>query len=282
MSMGLNSEAEHLLAGRWIAGERISDAIRVAKRLNDDGIAAIINYLGERHTDEKKVMSTVKEYSKLISSIEKSFVKADIALKPTEIGLAIDEGEFVRNYTVITRLALKHKVFVWLDMEESEFVDSTMRAYMIAVKKRNVGICIQSYLKRSEGDLEELLSHKAIVRLVKGAYRPKGREFYSSSGTDRNYVKLMRILFERGDRFTIASHDARVVEAARRLNGRYRRDVTYAMLEGMRMDYAERLAGDGEKVSIYVPYGKEWAAYSYRRLRELGSLKLVARSLLGG
>ncbi len=280
--MGLSGEAERLLAGRWIAGERVGDAIRVAKRLNNYRITAIINYLGERHTDEKKVRLTVKEYSRLISSIKSNAVKADIALKPTEIGLAIDEEEFVKNYTRIVGLALKHKIFVWLDMEESEFVDSTIRAYMLSVKKRNVGICIQAYLERSSKDLIGLLKHKAIVRLVKGAYSPRGREFYSRADTDRNYTRLMRTLFERSDRFTIASHDSRIVETARRLNTRYRRDVTYAMLEGIRMDYAKKLAGDGEKVSIYVPYGKEWVAYSYRRLRELGNLKLVARSLLGG
>ncbi len=280
--MSLNSIEEKLLAGKWIAGDRISDAIRVSRSFNDIGIKTIINYLGEEYRKKSDINSSVFEYLKLVKEIKRKNVNADIAIKETQVGLLASKSEFLKNYKKIVDTASRSRLFVWLDMEEYEFVSDTIDVYLKFVEKANTGICIQSYLKRSQSDLKFLLKNHAVVRLVKGAHRVKGGDFYDNKGTDRNYFRLMDYLFKNGKTFTIASHDSRIIEKARRLNKKYKRNVTYAMLEGIRDSYAKELVNNGENVSMYVPFGPKWKEYAYRRMKEVGNLKLVIRSLIGG
>ncbi len=275
------NEIEKIVAGRWIAGDKIEDAIIEARKLNKDNIRVIINYLGELHMNRSDIDRDVKICLALVREIRKSGVKADISVKPTQIGLDLTKREFLKNLKLIMHAAAKARVFVWLDMEERQFVSDTIDAYLRTFNGGS-GICIQSYLKRSLGNVKLLLSRKAVIRLVKGAYRPKGPDFYSEGNVMRNYMHLMESLFRNGHTFTIASHDQRIINRALRLNKRYKRRVTYAMLEGIRSSYALSLVERGELVSTYVPFGPEWMAYSIRRMKELGNLKLVLRSLLGG
>ena len=272
---------ERIVAGRWIAGESVEDAIHVAGNLNKSNIRAIINYLGELQENKAEIRKAADEYLKLIKKITKSGVKADIAVKPTQIGLALGKLEFLMNFKRIKSEAGRAGVFVWLDMEEQEFVSDTIDVYLETMSGFT-GICIQAYLKRSLRDASKLVARGAVIRLVKGAHRSKGPGFYGGREVTSNYMRLMDYLFRKSKVFTVASHDPKIIERALRLNRRYRRRVTYAMLEGIRSNYAIRLAQHGELVSTYVPFGPEWRAYSLRRLEELGNLKLVLRSLLGG
>ncbi len=273
---------ERIFAGRWIAGQNIEDALKEAKRLNGLGITAIINYLGEGYHKRDAVEDAVQTYLTLILEIRKRRLRADVSTKITELGDLLDKKLVLENYAKIVNFAAKNKVFVWLDMEEHRFVDDTIKLYMLKVGKGNTGICIQSYLRRSLKDLKRLPAN-ATIRLVKGAYSESRRvAFQSREETTENYVLLMKLMFKRFRRFTIATHDSKMLQKAIELNRAYRRDVTYAMLKGVRNGYLVALAEKGEKTAVYVPFGRVWIPYSYRRLKERSNLKLILRSLFGG
>ncbi len=279
--MSVNRFFEREVAGRWLAGPEISDAVRSAAKLNRQGIRAIINYLGEEIKEEADVEAAVSKYVKLIKEIKERKLKADITMKPTQIGLALSKALFKKNYLEIVNLALKSKVFVWLDMEGPQFVEDTIDVYVDGVDKGNTGICIQAYLKRSHGDLERLARHNSVVRLVRGAHRSKEELFYSPEETTHNYYRLMDYLFAHFKSFTIGTHDSDIIERAAALNMKYERDLTIAMLTGIRSVYAAKLASDGYNVSVYVTFGEKWVGYSYRRIKELSTLKIIIRSLFG-
>ncbi len=281
--MDIGNAIEKLVAGRWIVGAGIKDAVGASARLNAQGVSAMINYLGENLSDIDDVESTVRVYLNLINEIHKRGVDASIAIKATQIGLTIGIGCAKRNYAKIVGLARRKGVFIWLDMERHRDVDSVIRLYTGAPGKGMVGICIQARLKRSEGDIKRLVKAGAIVRLVKGAYKEDGRVSYTSrAAVTQNYLKLMNYLFRHSKEFMIATHDAGLIREALLLNRSYRRDVTYAMLNGIRNKYAVGLAKRGNKTAIYLPFGERWLDYAFRRLREEGHLSLLIKSLFEG
>ncbi len=265
---------EKLLAGRWIAGPNIEDGFITAKKVNLNKAYAILNYLGEDIEDMNDVNNTVNIYMKLIDGIKRMKIKADISLKPTELGLEIDKDTMKRNYIKIVKHAKEKGIFVWLDMEQAPFVDDTIRLYRFGLPYKNVGICIQAYLRRSMSDLRYLSKIDSTVRLVKGAYSNSSDIAFSSwADVTANYSKLMEYLFKNFCRFTVATHDSSLINKALGLNKKYKRDVTYAMLNGIRNKYAYNLAAEGNKVSIYVPFGTAWFKYSFRRLKEEGGVR---------
>lgn len=281
--MALNSFFERLLAGRWIAGPSIQDAVDRTEKFNRKGIGTILNYLGEDFRDKGSVEQAVEKYLKLIKSVHDSRIKADISVKPTQIGLSISYRYASANYARILDAARHRHLFVWLDMEDHRHVDRTIRLYLEHLKarrKKDTGICIQAYLRRSGIDMARIVGKGGVIRLVKGAYRESARIAYGSKkGTDENYSKLMKYLFDKSDQFTIATHDAAMIEQARHLQSIRHRNVTFAMLNGIRDKYAENLARKHMKVYIYVPFGERWVDYSLRRLHELSNALLVIRSL---
>ncbi len=279
--MGAADAVEKLLVGRWIAGDSIDDAIARAKKLNARGIAAIINYLGEEFTQKQDVDNAVGTYLSLIGEIKENEVRADVSLKLTQLGLWMSEKTAAKNYSEIVSFAKRHGIFVWIDMETSRDVDATIRIYKKHIAKGNVGITIQSALKRSGRDIEGIVAAGGVVRLVKGAYpEPASVGYTTRSAVTRNYETLMSYLFRHGRRFVIATHDKRMLDRAVKLDAQYSRDVEYAMLSGVRNNLLLRMAQEGRNVRIYVPFGSRWVGYSYRRLREASNAKLVLRSLL--
>lgn len=283
--MGISARdfIEREMAGRWIAGPSLKDAIERARQIESKGMEPMINYLGEAFgsSDRKKVGEAVRTYKELISLMAKNRIKGSIAVKPTQLGLLISYKLLERNYSEIVKEAEKKGIFVWLDMEESKYVDDTIKLYKTHVKSRATGICIQSYLKRSEKDIKALSRYSAVVRLVKGAYKPEPETgFTSRAEVTKNYARLMRMLFETYKKFTIATHDTRMITEAMKLEKRYKKDVSFAMLNGIRNGYAESLASKGYNIFIYLPFGREWVSYSYRRLREASNFLLLVRSIL--
>ena len=278
--MNPNAFIEKIFAGRWIAGYSIDDAIEKSKMFNQHGISTLINFLGENVTEKKEVNNSIETYIRLINQIKKEKVSASISIKPTQIGLLVGYKFFLSNYLKLAKLAKMNKINLWLDMEEPEYVDSTIKAYKSSIKYGNTGICIQSYLKRSEKDVKELVKYNCKIRLVKGAYTIKtGESFKSRRSVNHNFMKLMKTLFEKSDNFVIATHDTRIVEEAIKLNKICKKNVTFAMLNGIRNRYAKYLVENKQKVMIYVPFGKDWMGYSLRRLTEEGHLSLILRSL---
>ncbi len=270
---------EKLIAGRWIAGPEIEDAIKVSRSLNRIGISTLVNYLGEEFKDKKQVEDAVRTYQKLIEEIKKNSVDSSISVKMTQLGLRIGKAYAIKNYLKLAKLA--KPLFVWLDMESSDTVDATIEAYEKALELGNVGICLQAYLKRSYKDMKRLIKKRAVIRLVKGAYREKlGVALQSKKAIDSNFELLMNYLFKHSERFMIATHDKNIVEKALQLNKSYQRQVTYAFLNGIRGSYARMLAEKGERVAVYVPFGKLWVDYAIRRIREQGHAMLIIKSIL--
>ena len=277
--MGASSFIEKALAGRWIAGSKINDAIAVGKKFNSHGIKVIVNYLGEGLRDKAQVKDSIRAYNGLILAIRKADIDAEISVKASQLGLSISRSLAEKNYSRLVKVARKSGIFVWLDMEEHRYVDETIGLYKTELRGGGVGICIQSYLKRSHDDLRGLVRLKAVVRLVKGAYKTNSRMAYGSRQmTTENYVRLMTYLFKNADGFTIATHDLSIIEEAIEQNRSYRRNVTYSMLNGIRNAEAVRLAATN-KVAVYVPFGERWLDYAFRRLKEEGHLTLIIRSI---
>jgi proline dehydrogenase len=272
---------ESVLAGKWIAGPDIGHAINKTREINGRGCNAIVNYLGEDLTDSAEIEESTAEYMKLIEAIKAGRLWADISVKASQIGLAVNEELAITNYSKIVGAARNAGIFVWLDMESYSTVDSTIKIYETQVKSGGVGIAIQSYLKRSNHDAEMLVDEGGIIRLVKGAYKESHEIAYTEwkDKTD-NFRKIMSMLFEKSSTFTVATHDLELVNYAINLNKKYKRDVTVAMLLGIRNKYLYELARTGFKCALYVPYGRKWIDYASRRLREVGNVYLVLRSIM--
>lgn len=283
MRVGIGSILERILAGKWIAGPRISDALRRTRQLNALGMSAIINYIGEDLTGKREIAEAVATNLKLIKEIKRAKLDASISLKITSLGLRVSKSLARSNYAKIVGTARKQKVFVWLDAESQDTIDDTISIYESQAGKKGVGIALQSYLRRSGKDMRRLSRRKAVVRLVKGAYKESAKiAFETREQTTSNYRVLMHDAFSHLDEFTIATHDSSLISEAFELNRWHRRRVTYAMLLGIRNGYAAELAAQSHRVAIYVPFGTRWLGYSLRRLREERHLFLVLRSLLGG
>ncbi len=276
---GMGDAAERILAGRYIAGPTIGDAIKRCRWFNKNGIRCIINYLGEDLASEKDVLQSIAVYKHAIDVISKERLDAEISIKPSEVGLLVSDADGTMHYSELVDYAAKKRVNVWLDMEESEHVSKTIALFLTKIKSRNTGICIQSYLKRSRRDIMRLARYGANIRLVKGAYSGSGRyAFQTRAETTANYYRLMDIMFRKCRRFTIATHDTRIIEKALKMNGKHKKNVTYAMLMGIKRDYLLQLAKSND-CSVYVPFGRSWVRFAYRRLKEASNMRLIISSL---
>ncbi len=272
-----------IFAGRWIAGPNISDAMKRARELNELGVSAIINYMGEEFERESDCNDAVATCMQLAKAIKKKRLDASISVKITQMGLRIGRGIATRNYGKVVGFARKLGIFVWLDMESQDTVSDAIFIYLTQVKRSGVGIAMQAYLRRTEGDAALLVKKKAVIRLVKGAYKAdKKTGFAKREEVEQNYIKIMRYLFKKSQKFTIATHDSMLINEAIMLNRVHRRNVTYGMLNGIRNNYAAELAASGNKVALYVPFGSRWFDYSLRRMNEWSHVMLILRSLLGG
>ena len=258
------------VAKQWIAGNTIDDALTSAKNAYKLRRHTIINKLGEYHTSKKQISETVKEYQKIVRSFRKWKIRGAISVKPTQIGLSISQKECYRNLEQIIHDARNAHVFVWIDMESSDHTDETIEIYNVFFSKyERMGIALQANLKRTENDLKDLLQIGAKVRLVKGAYRENARiAFKSKEDVDKNYVKLMRMLFQKSNEFAIASHDGKIIRKAQSLSKKYPRKFEFQMLKGIREDLKSKLIKRKFVVSDYIPYGINWLPYSIRRIKE--------------
>lgn len=258
------------VAKQWIAGDTMDDALKSAHDANAHGMNAILNQLGEHYTSNVQVSRSVSDYFTLVSNLRKSKISGGLSIKPTQVGLSISEKQCIENLDTIIGVALQSQSFVWIDMESSEYTDNTLRIYQNLFEKyERLGIAIQSNLKRSENDLEVLLKKGSKIRLVKGAYRESAKNAYKTKHeVDKNYDKLMKMLFEQGNEFAIATHDSKLIDKAIVLSKKYERKFEFQMLKGIRDELKPILTKKGFSVSEYIPYGTNWLPYSIRRLRE--------------
>jgi len=271
-------------AKRWIAGKERGTALERAKEANGKGLGTILNFLGEDVTDPKVAESHFQEYVDLQRAINDSEVDGCASVKLTQFGLGVlDDSVVLAKARALAEEADGMGRMLWIDMEGSAVTSKTLEMYSDLLRSRkNVGVALQAYLRRSEADLGRLLDAGGKVRLVKGAYRePRDLVFGSRREVTENFIKLERTLFERGDGFAIATHDSVPIEEAERLHRAHPGvKFEFEMLRGIRDDLKLKLAKDGYRVVDYMPYGEEWYAYSLRRIKEHPSnVWLLLRSI---
>ncbi len=281
---GLAERLLYKVAKRWIAGNDLNDCIRAAHDANSRKLTVLLNRLGEHTPDQKMIEEYTNEYFRILDSIDKEGIDGTISVKPSQIGLAADAALFKSNIVRILERAQHSGRFVWLDMENSPYTEATLQVYKELLEDYSeTGVCLQANLKRTEKDLQRLLAVGGKVRLVKGAYPEDSTIAYKKRKmVDANYVELMKMLFQQGSRFTLGTHDSKLIEEAERLSKDYRGQFDFAMLKGIRDDLKEKLLGQGYHVTEYIPYGPEWYNYSKRRMRERKrNILLLIRSITG-
>ena len=258
------------VAKQWIAGNTIDDALSAAQVSYKKGMSVIINKLGEYHTSKNLIENIISEYKTITDSFRRWKVSGAISVKPTQIGLMKSKRMCLANLEALIQSASKSQTFVWLDMESSDHTDETIQIYEnLLARYERLGIAIQANLVRSQGDLADLLSMGGKIRLVKGAYRENSNvAFRSKEKVDQNYQTLMKILFESGNEFGIATHDGAMINSAIILAKKYEKKFEFQMLRGIRDELKPDLIRRGFALSEYIPYGTNWLPYSIRRLKE--------------
>ncbi len=280
--MGIIEDKLRILAGKWVSGPRKDDAIKRAKELYAKNQKSTINYIKEHITDKQSVKKVVQKYISLLSDVHMKTLDCDIAVKPTQLGICINYNLFNSNYEKIVSFAEKYRIFVWTDMENSVYANATIKAYLAALKRhKNVGIAIQSKLKRSYHDAKLLVKAGGTIRLVKGAYKENSNIAYTKRRqVDANYIRIMKYLFRNSKKFMIATHDKKMICKAIAIQKKYKRNISFGMLNGIRGRLAEETANKGYETRIYIPYGKEWFAFAWRRFMEGVNVVLIIRSML--
>lgn len=273
---------------RFIAGENIEAAIVTIKEMNKLGITATFDHLGESTTNRTEAEADVGEYVRLLERIDSTKVDSNVSVKLTQLGLDIDEAFCLENTRQIVAEAHARGNFVRIDMEDSTKTDATLRIFKQLFNEfGNVGIVLQSYLYRTEKDLDEVLAMRARIRLCKGAYNePEEVAFPDKADVDANYIKLMKKLLKSGIYHGIATHDLRMIRATQEFaasEGIGKDKYEFQMLYGIRRDLMVQLASEGYRVRTYVPYGEFWYPYFMRRLAERpANVWFVVKSLFQG
>lgn len=261
------------LVDRFVAGESLQDALRVASELQYKGMRASIDYLGESVHDRDMAQSVVDEYLRVLPALAQAGLDVQVSLKLTQLGLDIDHDFCVANLERIVRCAQEVGGFVRIDMESSAYTQRTLDIfYSLHEHYTNVGVVIQAYLYRSEQDIERLVACKASVRLCKGAYaEPTTIAYPKRHQVNTAYRRLMQKLLLQGHAPAIATHDASIIRDAIafvKQNEITSERFEFEMLYGIRRDLQERLAAQGYRMRVYVPYGEAWYPYFTRRLAE--------------
>ncbi|MEO8636949.1 MAG: proline dehydrogenase family protein [Gemmatimonadales bacterium] len=262
-------------ASRFVAGETITTAVDAVRDLNLRKITATLDLLGESVSKEEDAAHARDIYLQMLDQIASSGVEANVSLKLTQMGLDISEDLCLANMTRILEQAKTLGTFVRLDMEGSAYTQRTLDFFAQKLFPRygsHVGVVIQSCLRRSGRDIDQLIEMKARVRLCKGAYlEPADVAFPDKADVDKHYVTLMERLLEHGNYPGLATHDPAILTHARRYVADHRLDPSrfeFQMLYGVRRDLQDELRADGFNMRVYVPFGTQWYPYLMRRLAE--------------
>ena len=281
--MGLKERVVLPLAKRWISGVNMDSAIDDAKKANSRGIGAIVNFLGEEIKDPATADAHADEYVRLQQSLFDGGIKGFVSVKLTQLGLGADDGGMKARLERIASNAERLGQLLWIDMEGSAFTDMTIRTYLeVHGRHPGVGVALQAYTRRSESDLKAILDAGGTVRLVKGAYK-ESRDFVfpTRAEVSKNFTRLLGVLFERGNRFAVGTHDSSLIDDAKSLAESKHAEFRFEFLKGIRDDLKVDLVRSGYGVSEYLPYGDRWYAYSRRRISEHPSnVWLLFRSLV--
>jgi proline dehydrogenase len=272
------------VASRFVAGEHPAQALEHARELNGRDIGAILNLLGEHYETSGLAALDAASYRRLVGDIGRSDLAACISVKPSQVGLDVDEATFRELLGDLVATADEHGVFVWVDMEDHTTVDATLDAVCdLVVDHPGMGLCLQANLKRTPDDLERLAALPGKVRLVKGAYEPPRELAYREKEmVNEAYRSLLEQAFRTVDGgVAVGSHDLAMVDHARALHDEYGTEFEVQMLMGVREDVQTDLAAD-LPVNQYVPYGTRWLSYFSRRVLERRENALFALRAVAG
>ncbi len=262
------------MARRFVPGETVDDLLRAVRAANDEGFSATGNFLGESVHDERNAKLAGDVYFEVLDRIAAEGLDANVSLKFTQLGQEISEKFLAENLGRVLERAKEDGLFVRFDMESSEHTQETLDAFekLWADGWRDIGVVLQSYLKRSAGDVARMNELGARVRLCKGAYlEPPEVAYQERDEVDDNFVELMKMLLADGSYPAIATHDERMVRATvdfHQAEGISKESFEFQMLFGVRRDLQRQLVGDGYRVRQYVPFGTHWYPYLMRRLAE--------------
>src|SRR5579863_5872572 len=260
-------------AQRFVPGEDLGPAIEAARNCNRAGMSASLDHLGENVITRDDAARARTSYTNALDQIAAVAIDANVSLKLTHLGLDLGDDFCAEQLRIVTNRATELGNFVRVDMEGSAYTDRTIQIVRQARAETNaVGTVIQAYLYRSEQDIRDLLSIGCRVRLVKGAYKEPSQIAYpGKKQVDANFIKLMKILLPSGIYHAIATHDPDMIEATVRFaaeNDILKDKFEFQMLYGIRTDLQSRLARQGYRVRVYIPFGKDWFPYFMRRLAE--------------
>ncbi len=263
------------LTTRFVAGETVDEAVEAIRAINAAGASASFDHLNESVASVEETEAEVREYRQILARIDETGIDSNVSIKLTQFGLEIDPELAYRNARAVVAEAAERGNFVRVDMEQSSVTQVTIDIFKrlrAEFDLDTVGIVLQSYLRRTYADAEELVKIPARIRICKGAYNePPEVAFPDKKDTDDNYVRVMKLLLSSGVYHGIATHDERMIEAT--VNhassaGIGKEAFEFQMLYGVRRDLQVQLARDGYRMRVYVPYGKHWYPYFMRRLAE--------------
>jgi proline dehydrogenase len=263
------------LTTRFIAGETTDEAVAAIRELNARGCSASFDHLNESVSSVAATKDEVSEYLHLLELIDQTGINSNVSIKLTQFGLEIDTNLAYQNARSIVEDAARRGNFVRIDMEGSSVTQATIDVFKRLRSEfglNEVGIVLQSYLRRTMDDAGELLKIPARIRLCKGAYdEPASVAYPDKKDVDDNYVRVMQLLLASGTFHGIATHDPKMIDATiefAQREGIGKDAFEFQMLYGIRRDLQEQLARDGYGMRVYVPYGKHWYPYFMRRLAE--------------
>jgi proline dehydrogenase len=262
----------------FMPGERLEDALAAAGRQQASGIGTIFTRLGENVTRAEEAEAVTAHYLDVLDQVQRAGLRAQISVKPTQLGLDLDRAMCFRNLQRLVDRAGERDTFVWIDMESSPYVDPTLDLFTRArAQSPRVGIALQAYLHRTAKDIEALVPLGSAIRLVKGAYlEPPSIAFPKKADVDENFYKLAcRLLAadaqKAGGLLHIATHDGRLVDRLKTFIWQQKVPKTayeYAMLYGIQRPLQQRLIQGGEPLRVLIAYGEFWFPWYMRRLAE--------------
>ncbi len=273
---------------RFVAGETLEDALTTARRLQEKKIGSALDLLGENVATEQEAGAATDAYIEVLNAVAEAGLPSPyISIKLTALGLDLSDAMAAQNLFRVLEAARAHRdAFVRVDMEGSAYTQRTLDIVRAARQEfSNVGTVLQSYLRRTDADLDLLIEEKIPVRLVKGAYAESAAvAFPDKADVDAAYVRQMKLLLQHGEHPAIASQDETILREAKRFvresgvdNDRYE----FQMLLGIRRDLQEGLAAEGYHVRAYVPFGASWYPYFMRRLAERpANVAFILRNLV--
>lgn len=266
---------------RFVAGETLEEAIATIRRVNQEGMRGVFDFLGEAVTNVVESYQARDEYLRILDAIEQEKLDAYVSMKPTQLGLVVSHAACLENISAIARRAREVGTSIRVEMEDSSFTQATLDLVKeLHAEFLNVGTVIQSCLYRSEEDMRGLLSLGFNVRLVKGAYKePPSVAFALKKDVDANYLKLTELYLgantAEGDAskafLALATHDAKIIDWAKAFIKEHNLSHTrfeFQMLYGIRTELQRQLQAEGYPMRVYVPFGSHWYPYFMRRLAE--------------